>query len=82
MATGELIDVPLQVLLAHAVIGAVVAPLEHGPEGLNAVRVGLALDVLSDAVSDGTMFEIQAIAGCNRRGRPCRPLILARHDPG
>ena len=56
--TGELIDIPLQVLLAHAVIGAVVTPLEHGPEGLNAVGVGRAFDVLPDTMTNGSMLEI------------------------
>ena len=59
MPTGKLIDVALKVFLAHAVIGAVVAPLEHGPEGLYTVCVGLAFDVLADAVTDRGVVEVQ-----------------------
>ena len=59
MAAGKLVDISLQVLLAHTVVSAVVAPLEHGPEGLNPVGVGLTLDVLPDAVTNGSVLEIQ-----------------------
>ena len=44
---------------AHLVVGAVVSPLEHGPERLDAVGVGLAFDVLADAVTDSGVIEVQ-----------------------
>ena len=46
--TGKLPDIAVQVLGAHVVVGAVVAPLEHGPEGLDPVRVRLIPNVLAD----------------------------------
>ena len=59
VTAGKLIDVALKVFLTHTVIGAVVAPFQERPEGLNAVGVGLAFDVLPDAVTDGSVLEIQ-----------------------
>ena len=37
---------------APLVIGAVVAPVEHGPDGLAPIGMGVALYVLLDAVLD------------------------------
>lgn len=48
----ELPHVPAQVLRAHLVVRPVVAPLEHRPEALDTVRVGLPPDVLPARVSD------------------------------
>ena len=39
---GALVNVFLQVLLAHLVINAVITALEQRPKRLNAVRVGVA----------------------------------------
>ena len=42
----KLRDVPIQMLRAHVMVGAVIAPLEHRPEGFHPVRVGLAAHIL------------------------------------
>ena len=55
VAAGELVDVALQVLLAHLMVDSVVAALEHAPEALYAVRVGHLADVLADGVLDRLM---------------------------
>ena len=46
-ASGELVQVPMQVLTCHPVIDAVVAALEQGPEPLDAVGVDRAAHVLA-----------------------------------
>ena len=46
-------------LLAHAVVGAVVASFQERPERFNSVGVGLALDKFTDAVADGSVLEVQ-----------------------
>ncbi len=40
VAPGELIDVALQMLVAHLVIDAIVRPFEHRPEAFNPVGMG------------------------------------------
>lgn len=63
MATGKLIDVPLQVFVGELVEGALVDMLQHAPEGLNPVGVNLAPDVLTDAVSDALVVVRHALIG-------------------
>ena len=55
MLAGEFLDVAVQVLGAHLVKGPHVGTLEHRPEGLSAVGVRLAPDVLGDRVLDRFM---------------------------
>ena len=59
MTAGELVHITLKMLWAHAVVGSVVAALKERPERFNPVGVGLALDVLSDAVTDRGVVEVQ-----------------------
>ena len=74
MARGELNDIAAKVLAAHVVAGAVIAPLEHRPEGFDPVGVGHAVHILADTVLDGLMLErhppIPAVIVCV----DCRPL--------
>ena len=51
VTTGELVDIALKMLVAHAVVGTVVATLEHAPEALHSVRMGLAVHILRDRVA-------------------------------
>ncbi len=50
MPTGELADVAPQVLLAHLMVGAVIAPFQHRPEALNSIRVRHSVDILRDGM--------------------------------
>ena len=60
MLARELIDIPLKMLRADLVEGALVRPLQHRPEGFYAIRVRLIPDVLGDVVIDLLVVE----AGC------------------
>ncbi len=68
MAAGKLANVAAQVLLAHVMIGAVVATLEHRPEAFDSVGVGHAVHMLADAVLHCFVLErhslISAVAVC------------------
>ena len=55
MTTRKLGSVAAKVLGTHEVVGAVVASLEHGPEALHAVDVGLSPDEVQGAVFDSLM---------------------------
>ena len=57
MLAGKLRNVPLQVLWANFVEGALVSALQHRPEGLDAVGVRHAPDVLGDVVVDFLVVE-------------------------
>ena len=46
-------DVAVKMPDAHAVIGAGIPSLHHGPEALHAVDVGFISDVFARAVADG-----------------------------
>ena len=46
VALRELTHVSVKALLAHLVVHAVVAPLEHRPERFYRIRVGIPIDVL------------------------------------
>ena len=48
MSPSNFSHVLVQALAAHPVVGADVAPIEHAPEALNSVGVGLSPDVLPD----------------------------------
>ena len=48
----ELLHIPLKVLRRELVERADVGALEHGPETLNAVRVGLSPNILGHAMLD------------------------------
>ena len=52
MLASELGNVPLQVLRADLVEGAFVGAFQHRPEGLDAVRVRHAVNILADRVLD------------------------------
>lgn len=64
---GELGHVALDVLLADVVVGAVVTPLEIGPETLDSVGVDLAPDILAfgviDAAVDVSVFRQVGVKG-------------------
>ena len=59
MSADKLINVTLQVLVAHLVVRALVPPLEHSPKGLNSVGMYFAVNVLVDAVFHSGMAERQ-----------------------
>ncbi len=63
VAGGELVNVPLEVLVGDPVVGAVVCPLHHRPEALDAVCAGHAVDVLAGAVVDRLMVLDRAAVG-------------------
>ena len=50
---GKIRDVPLQVLRADLVEGAIMRPFQHRPEGLHPVRVRLPAYILAGGVDDG-----------------------------
>ena len=60
VATGEFIDVPVQVLDAELVKDAFVRPFEGGPMGLDSVGMRHVTDVLSGAVVDRLMRPVHA----------------------
>ena len=60
VASGEFVDVAIQVLDAHLVVRAGVTPLQHRPEALDAVGVCLAPNVLANAVSNRLVL-LQAV---------------------
>ena len=53
---GKLVDIQMQVLLAHLVVDTLVSTLDQGPQGLQAVGVNVALDILSLAVLNDIML--------------------------
>ena len=53
VAPGELGDIARQVLQGHAVVDAMVSPLQHGPEALQAVGVGHAVHPVAHGVLAG-----------------------------
>ena len=56
MPSGKLVDVTVQVLAAHLVINAVVAPFQHRPERFDPVRVRLTVYVLAYRVLHRVML--------------------------
>ena len=80
MTSSEFLDVAAQVLRAHVMIGAVVSALEHRPERLDAVGMGLIADVLADGVLDGLMLEGQAVVALVVVGVNGRPGKRCGHD--
>ena len=50
--SGELVDISVQMLDTHAMVGSHVAAFEHRPEALDAVGVNLTSDVLEVPVID------------------------------
>ena len=75
MLAGKFGDVALQMLRTDLVEGAFVGSLEHGPEGLDPVGVGLASDILGDRVIDRLMVEFghslvgRSLVSIDRRAR-------------
>ena len=76
MLARKLIDIPLKVLRADLVEGALVSAFQHLPEGLHAVRVSLTVHILADRVIDGLVLEVAAqpdlallLVGIDRRAR-------------
>lgn len=63
VASGKLVDIAMQVLGAHLVIDALMRPLEHSPEGLNALRMHGTVDVFSGAMLDDGVIVEALIAG-------------------
>ena len=63
VSTGEFIHIPLQVLLRDVVERPVVAALEHGPERLHAVDVGLAVNVLAHRVGHRPVVRQPLVGG-------------------
>ena len=61
VATCKLADVPIQVLFAEVVVGAVVTALEKRPEALYPVRVSHPIDVLANRVLDRLMGSGEAL---------------------
>ena len=59
----EFVHVALQVLRGHLVVRPHIAALEHAPERLHAIGVGLAAHILADRVLDGLMLERQRLVG-------------------
>ena len=57
MASGELVDVAVQVLFGQKMEGAVDASPQEAPEALQPVRVDGASDTFTDAVIDGLVLE-------------------------
>ena len=53
MTACELVDIPIQVLVAHLVVSTNIAPFQHGSKGFNPVCVGQPVDVFLDTVLDG-----------------------------
>ena len=53
MTTSKLRSIEAQVFGRHELVGAVIPPLEHGPETLQPVDMGLTLNELKGAVFDG-----------------------------
>ena len=52
MPSSELTDVAVKLLDGHPMVGAVIASLHHGPEGLHSVEVRQFSDILADALPD------------------------------
>ncbi len=50
--TGERPDVAAQGLLAHLLVGVVIAPFAHRPEALDAIHVRHSVDILRDGMPD------------------------------
>ena len=59
---GELVHVAVQVLRGEGVECALVGALEHRPQGLDAVGVHIAPDVLGERVLDGIVVERERFA--------------------
>ena len=62
VSARELIDVSVKMLAAHVVVGSDVTALQARPERLYAVRMGLPMHVLFDAVLDRLMVRDIAVA--------------------
>ena len=76
MATGELANVAVKVLLAHVVVGAVVAALEKRPKRLDPVGVSHPVHILANAVLHGFVLERHSlistvVVGVDRRAFRC-----------
>ena len=63
-------------LRAHVVVGAVIAPLQHGQEALQAVSAGLPSDIFADLVIDGFVGLGVREAGIPRTKRIGRTQLL------
>ena len=61
--TSKLLDVTVKMLGADLVERAFVGALEHRPERLNAIRMGHAVHVLTDAVTDALVLKGHALVG-------------------
>ncbi len=62
VASSKLIHIPKQVLHAHLVVGADIAPLEYRPKRFNPVGVDHAVDVLFGTVADALPILYPVIA--------------------
>src|SRR5208282_4210237 len=58
---SELIQIAAEVLAAHAVVNAIVAAFQDGPDAFNRVRVGRASRILASRMIDGIVLVEQTV---------------------
>ena len=79
VAARELHHVPAQVILAHVMKRAVIAPFQQSPEALDPVGVGHVAHILSDAVAHALMLERYPLIGrCVVRAHGVAPVAAWR----
>ncbi len=72
VASRELGDVAVKVLLAEVMKGALISPREDGPEAVDPVGVGLPPHILSGTVIDRLMLEGHPLIGTRFVGEHLR----------
>ena len=55
MSTGELIHIPLQMFLGHAMIGAIITTFQQCPEAFDPIGMRHTIDILFDRMLGRTM---------------------------